>query len=151
MNLIEKVEKAINDIGLPFIHFDLLRANNILDITETPCVVYLRNPNSQIINAAGNYCEQTDFLLIFVEQTVENPISSEIEKVIEQMKDKAVKFIRHIRKGNELMIIRADRLQKVYEYMDLNVAGCGLSATIRETKGNCQTLKEYAGCHCTNS
>jgi len=146
MNLIEKVESAVNAIGLKFIYFDLLRANNQLNITEIPCVVCIRNPNTQLINAQGNYCEQSDFLLIFCDKMQAGKhsnfqlTSQEVEKIIEGMKNKAVEFIRHVQTGHELMFLTSTRAQKKYEFLDLNVAGYGLDCTIRERVGVCNKI-----------
>jgi hypothetical protein len=140
MNLLDKLNESI--LPIPFVYWDFIRANNKVNITKLPCVVCVRNPKSQLINQNGNYVEQSDFVLFFVDHAKPNLTSFENEKIIENMKNLAVKFIRKVKRESVLSIIGGYSIEKVYDYLDTNVTGSGLVITLRENKGNIKCFKD---------
>jgi len=134
MNLLEKVGESVKPF--PFILNYFLRTNETLNTRKFPLVIINRNPNSQLINRSGNLCEQTDFLIFFIQKTTKDRYSIENEKLINEMNKLALGFLRKVRKENVLSIIGEVRLSKLYDYKDANVTGVGLSITLRENFGN---------------
>lgn len=141
MNLLQKVKEEVDKL-MPFIYNDLVRANNALDYSALPACVAFRNPTSRWFNNFGNYCEECDWLLFFVDKTEFDKTSLENEAIIETMKNAGIQFVRNVRRSSELHIIKQIggseyKVDKVYEKFDLNTTGVGLQITLRETKGVC--------------
>ncbi len=136
MSLILKIKDKVESMPMTFVYHAQEAVNEMLDKTVLPAVACYLNQNSNLVNNIGNYCEQSDVLLMFIAKTNFDFNSLTNEAIIETMKLKAFEFVRLVRESSDLKIVGNIRLKKFYDEFDVNITGVGLDITLSEVIGD---------------
>lgn len=140
MNIIEKLQRTILAVDVPFVYGsqrDINDAVNRIDLSQTPIIATaIRNSTGALINENGDWRERVQFAVEFLTKTEHDAHPMRNEELVQDCKEKAMQWLIEVTKhGKALRLISVDSTARVYEKLDCYMTGFALYVTMVETEG----------------
>lgn len=141
MTIIDKIEKSIKEsTGLCFYYDDADQLNEMLDNATFPCAAaQLLAPSGAVVDKLGRYHERVTIEVFFDDITEEGIGAKANERVIDNMKRLALKWLTDLRMNDYLRLVGDIRTDRHYmtraESDDVISTGYGVVVTFEEIDG----------------
>lgn len=136
MNVIEKLKKSIETVGVPFFYGSPGDINRVLDRAPLPCAfAYLLETNAAT-DTNGICRERLTLAVFFVDKTTFDFEAIENEDIIGACKVKALQWYTRMRTSDDFRNLTLNNTVRVYdELADATVTGYALNVTLEEVEG----------------
>lgn len=136
MNVIEKLKKSIEAVGVSFFYGSPGDINRILDRAPLPCAfAYLLETNAAT-DTNGICRERLTLAVFFVDKTTFDFEAIENEDIIGTCKVKALQWYTRMRTSDDFRNLTLNNTVRVYdELADATVTGYALNVTMEEVEG----------------
>ena len=135
---IERKELNNGIVPLPFIYVDLDTQNIILDNTGAPFAACAPLYSGMVADEHGLYHERATFEVFFgdlMEQSLSDYDARENERIIDECKRRAFKWLSDLHPANELRLVSVNSATRAYMQFDAIVTGFLVNVTIEEVAG----------------
>lgn len=139
MTIIEKIQKSVEALGLPFAYGSADDLNEIIgnhDFDESRlCYCTLITTGTAIQDVGGRWHDSVQIALFVVDKTDFDPCTFENEAIIDDCKKEVYKWLTSVRNNTEIKVQSVTASQRVYDEYDDTVTGYGVQVTIEEKSG----------------
>jgi len=139
MRVDEKIKKIVESIeGLSYEFNDWTRANVELDNAPLPTCLYLLPVSGQLLNKNGNFRDQPNALIAFLDLAELDFDGEDNEPTVERMKEYAKAFIIAVDKSGMFQPLpEIIPYSVVYDKLDVNLTGVVIQVQLKELQGSC--------------
>ena len=102
---------------------------------DFPCALFQLLTNGQPVEEAGQVKERVSVAMFFVERSDFDFDADENEKIIDQCKRRALRWIAGLQLDEDLDLVRWERTSRVYERFDAILTGFVVMVDLREREG----------------
>ena len=121
MSIVQKIRKSVTDIlQIPCYYHSAEELNTLMDNATYPCAMFFLLTSGTAAQVGRVYRERVTFAMFFVDKTEFDFSSKENEKIIQQCKERAAKWLKS-------------------HYFDIQLTGYGVRVTVEELEGECLT------------
>lgn len=136
MSIIDKLKASVEtSTGLPFVYGAQGDINRALDVTDMPCVFAYLADQSAVTDENGIIRERMTMLLFFCDLTQFDFESLENERILDNCKKRAFKWLASMRIPDTLRLVSVNGTSRVYEEFDAIVTAFAVNVTFDEVDG----------------
>lgn len=136
MNFVEKIKDSVEAFGLPFIYGTAEELNLLTDNTAMPAAMCYTIQDSQGVMVGTQVCERASVTMFFIDSTSFALESIENEKIIDECKLRADRWLDSIRNGSVFTISDIVRYRRIYLQFYGPYTGIGVNVVLRENIGS---------------
>lgn len=138
MTIIEKIRASIQRVhgdGFEVYYHDDPTMNLIADTMELPAAIVQLITQGELDQTSGQWREIVSAVVFFVDRSDFDFDADENEKIIDQCKRRALRWLASLQLDEELDLVRWERTSRVYERFDAILTGFAVMVDLRETEG----------------
>lgn len=138
MTIIEKIRASIQRVhgdGFEVYYHDDPTMNLIADTMELPAAIVQLITQGELDQTSGQWREIVSAVVFFVDRSDFDFDADENEKIIDQCKRRALRWLAGLQLDEELDLVRWERTSRVYERFDAILTGFAVMVDLRETEG----------------
>lgn len=138
MTIVDKIKSSIEAAtSVPLYYQSEERLNEILDSAQFPCAFLYILTNQQLTTDSRQFRERLQVAVFFVEPTEFDFVSVENERIIDNCKRRALKWLQGMNTDKWLRLVAINNTERVYDVMDAVLTGFAVNVTIEELTGVC--------------
>lgn len=138
MMFVEKIIKSVETAtGLKCYYQSAEEINRIFDYADHPSAHFFLIDSAGVQMSAGNIRERVQVAIFFCDLTEFDFNSIENEKIIEQCKERAFRWLDSLSRSPLLRLVSVTNSTRVYNAYDSILTGFALNCTLEELKGIC--------------
>ena len=142
MTIIEKIRASIQRVhgaGFAVYYHDDPTMNIIADTMTLPAAIVQLITQGELDQTSGQWREIVSAAVFFVDRSEFDFDADENEKIIDQCKRRALRWLAGLQLDEDLELVRWERTSRVYERFDAILTGFAVMVDLRETEGvtNC--------------
>lgn len=138
MTIIDKLKKTIEACKVPFLYHAVGDMNTMLDdvdIHEKIVSISFPLSTSTPTDEMGVVRERANFAVSFVTEGTADANSLKNEERIDRCKQKAFEWLTRLKRDSDLILVSANRAERIYDRFDCEVTGYMVEVTIEEMDG----------------
>ena len=146
MTIIEKIRASIQAVhgdSFKVYYHDDPTMNLIADTMELPAAIVQLITQGELDQTSGQWREVVSAAVFFVDKSDFDFDADENEKIIDQCKRRALRWLAGLQLDEDLDLVRWERTSRVYERFDAILTGFAVMVDLRETEGvtDCPVLQ----------
>lgn len=138
MTIIEKIRASIQRVhgnGFAVYYHDDPTMNIIADTMELPAAIVQLITQGELDQTSGQWREIVSAVVFFVDRSEFDFDADENEKIIDQCKRRALRWLAGLQLDEDLDLVRWERTSRVYERFDAILTGFAVMVDLREREG----------------
>lgn len=140
MSIVQKIRKSVTDIlQIPCYYHSAEELNTLMDNATYPCAMFFLLTGGTVAQVGKVFRERVTFAMFFVDKTEFDFSSKENEKIIQQCKERAAKWLKSLIGSHTLHLVGTEATERIYDYFDVQLTGYGVRVTVEELEGECLT------------
>ena len=138
MTIIEKIRASIQRVhgnGFAVYYHDDPTMNIIADTMTLPAAIVQLITQGELDQTSGQWREIVSAVVFFVDRSEFDFDADENEKIIDQCKRRALRWLAGLQLDEDLELVRWERTSRVYERFDAILTGFAVMVDLREMEG----------------
>lgn len=138
MTIFEKIRASIQRVhgaGFAVYYHDDPTMNIIADTMTLPAAIVQLITQGELDQTSGQWREVVSAAVFFVDRSDFDFDADENEKIIDQCKRRALRWLAGLQLDEDLTLVRWERTSRVYERFDAILTGFAVMVDLRETEG----------------
>ena len=138
MTIVEKIRASIQRVhgaGFEVYYHDDPTMNIIADTMTLPAAIVQLITQGELDQRSGQWREVVSAAVFFVDRSEFDFDADENEKIIDQCKRRALRWLAGLQLDEDLTLVRWERTSRVYERFDAILTGFAVMVDLMETEG----------------
>lgn len=135
MTIVDKIKKSVTTATqVPVYYQSIEQINALLDQAQFPCAYLFLLEQGRMTE---DFREIVDVQVFFVQPTGYDYVAVENEKLIDEMKQTAIKWLSNLNQDELFRLNAVTSTNRVYDQFDVVLTGYSVSVTLEETERPC--------------